>query len=200
MYVDGIAQLSGSFSLAKPAEFQELPDTPNWDQEKNATVEWEGLPPLTGHKISGRVRLTGVKTLIGFDNLSDEPRLETAFDISANYPDGRTVIVEQGQIICTEGPAEDCFTRSLVDGQEETVIDLDGGSIGPGLTTYGSPLGLVEIRLESSTNDGPVLDPLTDGDLPALIADAGLIRAVDGLAFEGRGALYVISPKSMLSC
>ncbi|KJA17908.1 hypothetical protein HYPSUDRAFT_205764 [Hypholoma sublateritium FD-334 SS-4] len=189
VYVDGIAQLSGSFSLAKPAEFQDLPDTPNWDQEKNATVEWEGLPPLTGHKISGRVRITGVKTLIGFDNLNDEPRLETAFDVSQDYSVGRTVIVEQGQIICTEGPAEDCSTPSLTGAQKEETIDLNGGAIGPGLTTYGSPLGLVEIRLEPSTNDGLVFDLLTDGDLPALVADVGLIRAVDGLSFEGRGAL-----------
>ncbi len=190
VYIDGISQLSGSFSLEKPAKLQVLPDTPDWDKEKNATVEWEGLPPLTGHKISGRVRITGVKSLIGFDNLSDKPRLETAFDISQDYPNGRTVVVEHGQIICTEGPAEDCSTPSVADAQEET-IDLNGGAIGPGLTTYGSPLGLVEIRLEPSTNDGSVLDPLTDGNLPALIADAGLIRAVDGLAFEGRGALYI---------
>ena len=200
MYVDGIAQLKGSFPLEKPAEFQDLPVTPDWDKEKNTTVEWEGLPPLTGDKTSGRVRITGVKTLIGFDNLSDEPRLETAFDISPDYPDGRTVIVEQGQIICTENAAEDCYDLPWTNAQEETVIDLNGGAIGPGLTTYGSPLGLVEIRLESSTNDGPVFDPLTDGDLPALIADAGLIRAVDGLAFEGRGALYVVSIISELTC
>ena len=129
--------------------------------------------------------------MIGFDNVSDEHRLETAFDISQDYPSGRTVVVEHGQIICTESPAEDCSTPSVADTQEETV-DLNGGAIGPGLTTYGSPLGLVEIRLEPSTNDGPVLDPLTNGNLPALIADAGLIRAVDGLAFEGRGALYVV--------
>ncbi|KJA17916.1 hypothetical protein HYPSUDRAFT_45759 [Hypholoma sublateritium FD-334 SS-4] len=189
VYIDGIAQLKGTISLSKPAEFQDLPATPDWDKEKNSTVEWEGLPPLTGDKLSGRVRITGVKALVGFDNLSDEPRLETAFDVSVNYPDGRTVIVEQGQIICTEGPAEDCSDASLTGAQDAIVIDLDGGAIGPGLTTYGSPLGLVEIRLEPSTNDGPVLDPLNDGDLPALIADTGLIRAVDGLAFEGRGAL-----------
>ena len=36
------------------------------------------------------------------------------------------------------------------------LLDLQGGSIGPGLMTYGSLLDLVEIRHEPSTNDGNV--------------------------------------------
>ncbi len=68
-------------------------------------------------------------------------------------------------------------------------IDLKGGTIMPGLTTFGSPIGLVEIRLESSTNDGVVFDALTGG-VPAIVGgDTALVRAVDGLQFGGRNTL-----------
>jgi len=50
-------------------------------------------------------------------------------------------------------------------------------------------LGLVEIRLESSTNDGSVPNAL-DSDPPAILGGAeALIRAVDGLQFAGRNTL-----------
>jgi hypothetical protein len=194
VYVDGIAQLTNPYPLEKSAAFQELPETPSWDKEKNDTVKWEGVPPLTGRKVTGRVRLINVKTLIGFDEISAEHVLETVFDdsdtaASTLYPNGRIVVVEDGKIVCIQRPVDDCVSgASAVDVDEETV-DLRGGAIAPGLTTYGAPIGLVEIRLEPSTNDGQVHDPLVDGDAPTLIAEAGLIRAVDGLAFEGRNAL-----------
>ena len=75
----------------------------------------------------------------------------------------------------------------------DEVVDLKGGSLAPGLTSYGSPLGLVEIRLEPSTNDVTVLDPLVDGNLPSILGkDAAIIRAVDGLQFQGRNTLLVV--------
>ncbi|KAF8958055.1 hypothetical protein BDZ97DRAFT_1950338 [Flammula alnicola] len=201
VYVDGIAQLSHPYPLEKPAAFQELPETPNWDKEKNDTVRWEGLPPLTGHKVvgrGGRVRVVGVKSLIGFNEMDDEHALETVFDDAGAgndsvFPEGRVVLVEDGKIVCIQRPADSCASApSDVEEEGEVQIDLHGGSIGPGLTTYGSPIGLVEIRLEPSTNDGPVFDPLIGGDLPPLLSkgkEGGLIRAVDGLTFEGRGTL-----------
>ena len=39
-------------------------------------------------------------------------------------------------------------------------VDLEGGSLAPGFTSYGSSLGLEEILFEPSTNDG---DPLGMG-------------------------------------
>ena len=72
----------------------------------------------------------------------------------------------------------------------DEVVDLKGRSLAPGLTSYGSPLSLVEIRLEPSTNDVTVLDPLVDGNLPSILGkDAAIIRAVDGLQFQGRNTL-----------
>jgi hypothetical protein len=77
-------------------------------------------------------------------------------------------------------------------GDADEFVDLHGGSLAPGLTSYGSPLGLVEIQLEPSTNDGVVLDPLVDGNLPSILGkDTAIVRAsaVDGLQFNGRNTL-----------
>ena len=72
----------------------------------------------------------------------------------------------------------------------DETINLEGGSLAPGLTSYGSSLGLVEISFEPSTNDGVVLDPLVDGNLPSVLGkDTSIIRAVDGLQFQGRNTL-----------
>jgi hypothetical protein len=192
VYVDGIAQLSNPYPLEKPAAFQDLPETPNWDREKNDTVYWDGLPPLTGWKIGGhkgRVRLLNVKNLVGFNELSNYDELETVFD-DTEKEQGRVVVIEDGRITCVQRSVDPC--TSAFGGDDEVVIDLRGGSIEPGLTTYGSPLGLVEIRLEASTNDGNVLDPLIGGDLPSILAEGserGLVRAADGLFFQGRNTL-----------
>ena len=192
VYVDGIVQLSNPYPLKKSAALQDLPETPNWDREKNDTVRWDGLPPLTGWKIGGhrgRVRLLNVKSLVGFNELSEYDELETVFDDTKKHQ-GRVVVIEEGRITCVQRPVDPCM--SAFGSDDEVVLDLQGGSIGPGLTTYGSPLGLVEIREESSTNDGNVLDPLIGGDLPSILAkgsERGLVRAADGLLFEGRNTL-----------
>ena len=68
-------------------------------------------------------------------------------------------------------------------------IDLQGGSIAPGLVSAGSPLGLQEIDQEKSPQDGVVFDPLSSG-VPGIVGGSGaLIRAADGLLFGTRDAL-----------
>jgi hypothetical protein len=92
-----------------------------------------------------------------------------------------SVGVEDGRVVCV-GPCSDF--AGVVD-----IVDLEGGTIIPGLTSFGAPLGLVEIRLEPSTNDGRVYNPL-DGDLPAVLGET-IMRAQDGLMFGGQNLLYV---------
>ena len=48
-------------------------------------------------------------------------------------------------------------------GDVDEFIDLERGSLAPGLTSYGSSLGLGQILFEPSTNDGDVFDPLGTG-------------------------------------
>jgi len=58
-------------------------------------------------------------------------------------------------------------------------------------------LGLQDIQGEPTTEDGPVLDPLTS-DVPEIIGgDGGLIRAVDGLQYSSRDAQYEGRPLSV---
>lgn len=93
------------------------------------------------------------------------------------HPDGSIAICPERD---TVGPCG---------GEMEEIVDLEGGSLAPGLTTFGSPLGLVEIQMEKSTNDGVVIDPLM-GKVPSIVGgDEAVIRAVDGLQFEGRNTL-----------
>ena len=195
VYIDGIAQLTDPNTLEKPETFQNLPKVPNWDKETNDTVNYDGLPPLHGWGMGkgGRFKIEGVRSMVIHEDETedDTESLKTVFDdrdvLSTGA--GRIVIIDDGRIICVQSPHESCTTT--FDTSME-VINLRGGSLAPGLTTYGAPLGLVEIRLESSMNDGIVLDPLT-ADLPDFLKsahDGGVIRAVDGLSFEGRNALY----------
>ncbi|THU96122.1 hypothetical protein K435DRAFT_966103 [Dendrothele bispora CBS 962.96] len=126
-----------------------------------------------------------------------------------------TVLVEDGRVICYEPDNLNkessiarltkkkhhhvpCTISSLGTSTTE-IVNLFSGSLSPGFTSFGSPLGLVEIRLEPSTNDGDVWDPLTDGDPPGIFGtgipsggesgEASLNRARDGLFFGGRNTL-----------
>lgn len=103
------------------------------------------------------------------------------------------VIVQNGTVLCYGAPAT--CSPSVLSSPNLHVreVDLKGGSISPALISFGSQLGLQEISGEASTVDGAVLEPLR-GDLPNVIGNDAVIRAVDGLQFETRDALYVFVP------
>lgn len=186
VYVDGIAQLENPEVSAKPDSFQVLPRTPNFDREAAAAVKYNGLPPLTSRK-SRRVIFTHVNSI--FTRNGEDIDI---LDHAGVESDWSTVVVEDGLIVCT-GQGLEC--RDLLD-HDVDVIHLEGGSLAPGLTTYGSPIGLVEMRLEPSTNDGLVFDPL-EKDVPSILGELPIIRAIDGLQFGGRNALQVLAIFSM---
>lgn len=98
------------------------------------------------------------------------------------------VVTRNGSIICIGGQAA-CMVPSIVGNDDYAVIDLEGGSITPGLVSFGSPLGLQHIDQEDSTNDGIVFDPLQEAVPTVLGGDSALPRAVDGLQFESRDSL-----------
>lgn len=69
------------------------------------------------------------------------------------------------------------------------MVDLHGGSISPGLMSYGSPLGLEEIAGEASTGDGRPYNAFA-ANVPNILDDPGAImRAMDALMFGTRNAL-----------
>lgn len=183
VYIDGIVQLSKPQALIKPSKFQNLPKTPNWDKEAKESVKWDGVPPLTGKHgaTEGKtIKIVGVKSVWHY---VAGGRVEPLFDDKEGK--GRSVLLQDGVLVCVGDVDSVCGG-----GDADEFVDLEGGSLAPGLTSYGSPLGLVEILLEPSTNDGAVLDPLVDGNLPSVLGkDTAIVRAVDGLQFNGRNTL-----------
>ena len=180
VYIDGIAQLLDPRVSPKPDSFQVLPTTPDFDHEAAAAVKYDGLPPLTSRK-SRHVMFTNVSSI----HTKIDGHIDVV-DFEGEESERSTVVVRDGIIACVD-KGDSC--RYLTDDDVD-VIDLQGGSLAPGLTTFGSPIGLVEIRFEPSTNDGEVYDPL-DKDVPSLVGggEQAIIRAVDGLQFGGRNTL-----------
>lgn len=185
LYIDGIAQLEDPVVIAKPSTFQRVPATPNWDNAAKAAVKYEGLPPLLpkdSKLIEETVVFERVKGV--WDHSSGE------LVHQAVEQDG-VVVVTKGRIECV-GSASHCTNSALLSAPSTRIVDLEHGTLSPGLISYGAPLGLEEINQESSTNDGRVLDPFAKGGIPAVAGgDELVVRAVDGLSFAGRDTLCV---------
>ncbi|KAI0630254.1 hypothetical protein C8Q77DRAFT_1137203 [Trametes polyzona] len=188
VFIDGIQQLAHPHLAPKPAAHQYAPSSPDFSRETAEALEYEGLPPLEPKKHTGVVVFTNVSnywTRAGADGtISDLFKPDAS---GAAQPERQGMVVaSQGRVLCAErGNA----CASFLSSPEATTIDLQGGAIQPGLTTYGSSLGLADIAMEPSTGDGLVVDPL-DPNQPPIFGPAGYIaRAVDGLQFGTRNAL-----------
>lgn len=161
--------------------WQEVPEVPNWDKERQRTIEWEGLPPLGGIQVRETVVFTNVSEVWA---RHPEDGIVQQFD-SGSSPNEQIVVVNSGQVVCM-GPSDSC-TEFINSGSKHT--DLRGGVISPGLTSFGSCLGLQEIEGEGSTGPGKPYDSLV-GDVPEIIGDIGAMeRASDALVFQTRSAL-----------
>ncbi|KDQ21348.1 hypothetical protein BOTBODRAFT_99933 [Botryobasidium botryosum FD-172 SS1] len=181
VWIDGIAQITSPFVSRKPKTFQVLPDTPDFSKEAGDAVRHEGLPPLEPKKVKGVV-FTNVRTI-----WSDEDS-EIKSVTASGTPS--TVVVKNGAIKCIVTDSEPCLAElSNNGGYPMDTVDLQGGSLAPGLVSFGAGLGLVEILQEPSTNDGSVYDPVR-GSVPSIVGgDNSVIRAHDGLQFGGRDTL-----------
>ncbi|KAJ6537943.1 hypothetical protein B0H19DRAFT_1181333 [Mycena capillaripes] len=184
VFIDGIPQLVNASVSSKPDAFQHVPQTPSWEKEVRDTIAYEGLPPLEGRRATGTVTFVGVRNAWVRRASGVQPLVAPDADVDAAQ--NLTVIVHGGRIACA-GPsaAGACASFAATSTQ---IVDLQGGALAPGLTTFGSDLGLSEIMLEPSTTDGPVFDPLTMV-VPSMLGHT-VVRAVDGLQFGGRNTLY----------
>ncbi|KAH9482556.1 hypothetical protein JR316_0004656 [Psilocybe cubensis] len=161
-------------------EWRQVPETPNWDKERDNAIKWDGLPPLEGRKIEGKVAFINVKEIL---RKSENGLIAHSFNsISEDMAMG-SVVVMDGVITC----AGVCNNTDL--RESSRIVDVQGGSIAPGLMTYGSPLGLGEIAGEASTTDGETYDAFKR-DVPKILDDTGaIVRAVDALMFGTRDSL-----------
>jgi hypothetical protein len=190
VWVDGVRQIplpprsdregNVEVGVGKDGEqWSRFPEVPDWEKERKEAIEWEGLPPLTRRPQTKKVVFVNVR------------------EVWRSGPDGKikqlvhpssglfNVIVEDGKVKCV-GDDDGC--RLDVLGADEHV-NLEGGSVSPGLMTFGSRLGLEEIQDEPPTGDGSSFDAFTE-KVPAILNDPGaVVMAVDGLVFGTRHAL-----------
>ncbi|KIY48772.1 hypothetical protein FISHEDRAFT_65620 [Fistulina hepatica ATCC 64428] len=182
VFIDGIAQLPvGPDGLSahvplKPAAFQSVPRTPNFDAEAQAAVDYDGLPPLEPSSEAGRVVFANVSAIYLRDGAGTNVLPPPGF-----------VVVEKGEVVCHGGSC-----AGSVDGSDAVFVDLQGGMIGPGLVTYGSPLGLEHINGEDSTRDGTLPNRLRNSPSAIVGGDGALIHAFDGLQYASRDMLIAL--------
>lgn len=184
VFIDGIPQLQNPHVVHKPTSFQHSPKVPNFDKQAQDAVAYEGLPPLAPKKGTLDITVfTNVKSVYQRD-LGTIKQTFTAQDESGLG----VVVTRNGSIICS-GAQATCLAPSIIGSDDYATLDLEGGSLSPGLVSFGSPLGLQHIDQERSTNDGIVFDPLKKPVPKILGGDSAIPRAVDGLQFESRDAL-----------
>lgn len=161
-------------------EWRQVPETPNWDTEREKAIKWDGLPPLEGRKVEGKVAFINVKEVW---RKSEDGIIAQSFNSVSGGTGLGTVIVEDGKITCM-GICKDIELQP-----SSKVFDVRSGSIAPGLMTFGSSLGLEEIAGEPSTTDGETYDAFKH-NVPKILDDTGaVVRAVDALMFGTRDAL-----------
>ena len=166
----------------KGDEWRQLPDTPNWDKERKVALRWDGLPPLEGKISSTKVVFINVKEVWKRSRNGDIERAFSSESFGAHQVKLGAVIVEEGRLTCIGVHCSD-------NSGNATEIDLHGGTISPGLMSYGSPLGLEEIASELSTSDGESYDAFRT-NVPKILDDVGgVVRAMDALMFSTRNAL-----------
>lgn len=196
VWIDGILQIPvppktdekpGDVTVGKGKEGQEwreVPHVPNWDEERKRAIEWEGLPPLEGDKKVEQVVFANVREVWtrGTGGI-----VEKTFSASSeSYDDMGVVLVENGKITCA-GTAATCVPVAYTSSND--FVDLHGGSISPGLMSFGSQLGVEEIALEISTGDGMQYNPFIE-NIPKILGDVGgVLKAIDALQFATRDAL-----------
>lgn len=198
VWIDGILQIPVPSKTDTPtnievgkgkdeAEWREVPDVPNWDKERKEAIKWEGLPPLDGKLKKGRLIFANVKSVW---TKGSDGEVEAAFTANDEEELG-AVVVDNGRISCVGAAC-------LASTSATDIINLHGGSISPGMMTYGSPLGVEEIAGEPSTGDGKPYDAFA-GQVPNILEDPGaIVRAMDALMFRTRNALYVASKRTQL--
>jgi hypothetical protein len=186
VYIDGIPQIDWPYLLTeKGAKFQRPPRPPSWDKEIQETLKYDGLPPLRPNKRLHNVEFVNVQALWQRQGSKLMNALDKGNGLQAYHKYNHTVMVTGGMIVCA-GPPRHC--TSLKSTDHETV-DLNGGFMSIGLTTFGPPLGLSEIESEDATADNNRPKPLSENAPDILYDRAGAIASVDALQFEGRDTL-----------
>ena len=175
---------------------QRAPMVPNFDREAEETLKYDGLPPLeprlrtSGTVVFANVSSVYTRTSGGIKRMF--PSTSSFVDLRQEHNMRAWVVVRSGEIFCIGAREDTCVADALSHSDEPLeIVNLEGGALTPGLTTYGSELGLDELQSEreTSTKDGTAPNGLMSGVPPLAGGSSALIHAVDGLMFGTRVAL-----------
>ncbi|KAF9566703.1 carbohydrate esterase family 9 protein [Agrocybe pediades] len=184
VFIDGIPQLRSPYVVQKPTAYQKTPKVPSFNEEAKQAVEYEGLPPLTP-------KLSMVDDTVVFLNVKSVHRVKKGSIVAAfSDEDSKAgVVVARGGSLVCHGTEALCMDAGVLGSNNITFVDLEGGSISPGLVSYGSPLGLENIYQEPSTNDGNIFDPFLQIVPNVLGGDSFMAHTTDGIMYDTRDAL-----------
>lgn len=122
VFIDGISQLDNPHVVKKPVDSQNVPQVPDFDQEAENAVKYDGLPPLEMKKSKAEVVVfVNVHTIYRRNG----QKIERVFSHSEVGMAG-VVVTLKGEISCY-GRESDCSLSQY--GHNIQYVDLKGGSI-----------------------------------------------------------------------
>ncbi|TKY87991.1 hypothetical protein EX895_003087 [Sporisorium graminicola] len=200
--IDGIPQIGPNAPVPSP----ELPRSANEvESEKHASSPAAPAAPRAGNfNVDIQQVKNSYSEIITFDKLAFPSAKEatqncTVFtNVSQRFfrrrgsvssetfaPSTGQIVVAGGKVLCS---GETC-SASVCASPAVNIIDARGGAVLPGITSYGSNLGLTDIVSEPEASDGYTLDPVTSSNAIAQTSEYlrtwPTARAVDGLQWGG---------------
>jgi hypothetical protein len=162
VYIDGIPQLDPPVLRSRPESDQSAPPAGNWTKEIAYDIATKGDPDYSPRAVHLNMAFINVSSVIlrRDGSVKDLSPSDATFD----------VVVDRGEI--------DCIGKCAFDA-EIPIIDLKGGSLAPGLTSSGIPLGLK--YEEGSGSFDPDADAMSS-ETKALTQFA-VNKAADGVFF-----------------
>ncbi|KAL7413707.1 hypothetical protein BDY24DRAFT_340073 [Mrakia frigida] len=182
VFIDGIPQLDSPHVVAKPHLQFIPPSSSNAEAGAFEAVASDGNPDRSPKQFLESIVYTGVRSAFSVND-GDVQQVFGSSDLSSSFEKHELgmVVIEGGKIVCVGLECEGVDLKGL------TSVDLKGGSILPGMTSFGAPLGIQEMPSEASTQDGAVFDAL-GSDVPKLLAGQ-VIKGSESLSFGGKDLL-----------
>ncbi|KAH8926367.1 composite domain of metallo-dependent hydrolase [Atractiella rhizophila] len=185
VWIDGIAQIEHSFPTRAETE-------PMSASAPNSASYEVPTDPLSGPTLSSttqEVLLYNISSI--FRRMPDGRLLEELYNGSQDSHHQFGLIIRDGRVsfagVMDVLQVDESLQR----------IDLKGGSILPSATSFGPPMGLTEIELEASTNDGFIYDPLFSSSRASPLTETLVyespVKAKDGISFGGKDMLTAVS-------
>jgi hypothetical protein len=179
VWIDGVLQLKNPHVIEKPKHQSVPPPTKDAAERAKAAVDAAGELSYASRKTVDSVVFVNVRSAFGIAAESGE--VEQTFGAAYDLTDDAdaavlgSVVVRNAKIVCA-GSCES-FTSGIAD-----VVDLRGGSLLPGLVSYGAPLGIVDLPSEPSTKDGEAFDVLASKATQPDLLRNQIIKGVEALS------------------